>query len=302
MHISLVIALLSITLLLAYLPNSRKPDVRKLWSDTILTVLIVIIPLCTFAVSPALVPYSKENAFGGAFSLLLSKSYVFYPFVLWAVAALYTIKVIRPKIIDRPWINLGLYTGATLSVMLFLCAIIFDAKNLAAVFGNILLVSVFQPVYVPIWYVISFKKHPKSRSYLYVIASLTQLPFWVYAFNKAQAHYSALPDVDNGCFVATASSKGYPFIVGELRNTNRHGVAIQASIQMLRFWEFEREWEDLYPRSHSYFRAQYNFWGRKLASRINNRFIASLFHLILKPFEWFAISFVFLKQIRLNES
>lgn len=65
---------------------------------------------------------------------------------------------------------------------------------------------------------------------------------------------------------------------------------------MIRFWMFEKIWQEYASLSHQYFRRFYNIWGRKLARHINHPLTASLFFILLKPLEWIALFIIICYQ------
>jgi hypothetical protein len=207
------------------------------------------------------------------------------------------VEVVRPKNLDVYWVVLGIFSGCLISVILFIYGMLLYSSDSKIIF------ILFGPGYVSVWYSIRFFNLFKSSklnkiSYLYTF--LSQLPFWGYAIYSTKEMYASLPDTPPDCFVATASSKSYPFIVGQLIHYKRHSSIKHASKQMIHFWMFEKIWKKHAALSHRYFRIFYNRWGRKLAKHINHPLMASLFFILLKPFEWLAL-FIIICYLPLNK-
>ncbi|MEE9326962.1 MAG: DUF6688 family protein [Cocleimonas sp.] len=180
-----------------------------------------------------------------------------------------------------------MFSGAVISIALSIYGIlIFGRQGIGGVLGALIL----NPVYIPIWYALRFWrlfKQSKLSKISYLFTTISQLPFWGYAIYQAKIKYVKLPET-NDCFVATASSYGFPFIVGKAINYQHKGNSINVSQQMIHFWAVEKLWREKAPYSHLRFRRFYNIWGRKLADRINSPLLASVSFILLKPVEWLA--------------
>jgi hypothetical protein len=277
-----------ITVLMIYLPIRKDFTLAKLIINLFLVGVIVLIPLFIYLVSTIMSPESKSEAKLGAFDLFILTKIYLAPFILWAIAALYTTEVVHPKNVDRYWIMLGLFSGLVLSITMSIYGLISFGQRGSE---GILMALVANPVYIPIWYAIRFWrlfKQSKLNKVSYLFAAISQLPFWGYATYQAKVEYLKLPEFMPDCFIATASSNGLPFIVGKSINYQHKGNSINVSQQMIHFWAFEKLWREKAPYSHIRFRRFYNIWGRKLANHINNPLLASVSFILLKPIEWIA--------------
>lgn len=282
------LGLFCITTVLAYLPIQNSFSFSRFMINLIIVLLIIVIPLFTFLASAFLTPEWKGGAPLGAYSLFFHTKIYLLPFVLWAMAALYIIEVVKIKNTDRYSIILGLFSGVVVSTLIFIFAII-DISVKENILVALLMMAIAGPGYVPIWFAIRFWKLCKKsqlNKVAYLITVLGQLPFWWYSIQSAQQGYITLTDKAPDCFIATASAQGYPFIVGEQTIHWHNGRNVYASKQMLRLWRFETIWSTHSPHSHKVFRIYYNCYGSALAKHINTPFKASLSYILLKPVEW----------------
>jgi len=300
------IALISLLTIagLAYFPVKKRFNVGKFFVNLLLVILIIFIPLTTFLLSAFLAPEWKGGAALGSLSLLYITKIYLLPFVLWAVAALYTVEVVRPQKTDSYWLLLGLFSGAVVSVLIFLFVLI-DSIQKKQDIEEAIIIIIAGPGYVAIWYILRFWKLFKLSklnkiTYLYTVMS--QLPFWGYSLYTSKQKYLSLSDNRPECFVITASSKGFPIIVGELTIHKHNNRNIYASKQMLRFWQFENIWAKKHPVSHKKFRNIYNLLGKKLACHINTPLRASASFILLKPVEWLLLIILIINQALRKQS
>lgn len=297
-YITLII-LLGLAGGLAYFPEKERFNIGRFFINLLLVILIIFIPITTFLLSAAMAPEWKGGAGLGSLSLLYITKIYLLPFVLWAVASLYTVEVLRPQKIDRYWLLLGLFSGSIVSILLFLFALIDSIQIPGLGIEGVIIIVIVGPGYVPVWYTLRFWslfKLSKLNKVTYLYTVMSQLPFWGYSIYTSKQKYLTLSENKPECFVATASSKGFPIIVGELiiyKHNSRH---VHASKQMLRFWRFENIWAKNYPISHRKFRNIYNLSGKKLASHINTPLRASVSFILLKPVEWLSLMVLIFHQ------
>ena len=268
---------------------SIKKIIFRILKDISLTILIVILPVSVFWLSSLLTPWSQEESTLGYWDMFMQTKYFLSPFVLWAASALYAVEVLKVKNYDQYWIMLGLASGLMTSLTIIIYAfvlLIADGQ------WHLLSMFVFIFTYVPLWYFIRFAYLVKSsqlKPIAYLYAFFSQLPFWFYSIHCAKQEYLSLPEFRSDCFVATASAYGYQGIIGETIKFTRGNRDLRVSKQMITFWAFEDLWKQTSPKTHYYFRLVYNVIGKKCSSYIRTPILASVFFILLKPFEWVAL-------------
>lgn len=101
------------------------------------------------------------------------------------------------------------------------------------------------------------------------------------------AEYSKLPlEPPEGCYIATAASSGHSRFVGINEELCQ---AFPVNRQLCRLKAFELMLQTLAPPLHRGLRKAYNSAGPIAAGKIQNRFLADIAFVLLKPAEWFAM-------------
>ena len=119
---------------------------------------------------------------------------------------------------------------------------------------------------------------------------------WRYDILKTYELYAALPpQPPPDCYIATAAAHGHPWFVRAWTVEREDGkrILVNGQLQLLKCAEFALL--AICPRWHKRLRRVYDVIGRFLARKIQNRFLADLAYLCLKPFEW--LVGIFLKLI-----
>ncbi|MCB8943203.1 MAG: hypothetical protein H6658_05565 [Ardenticatenaceae bacterium] len=104
---------------------------------------------------------------------------------------------------------------------------------------------------------------------------------WTHAISKMTELYATLPDSPPNCYIATAAAQGHPQFVGSQKVgcvlVNRQLQTLKAAEVVLLV---------LAPRGHRWLRRGYDVYGRLLATKLTNPYLADLAYLTLKPLEW----------------
>lgn len=104
---------------------------------------------------------------------------------------------------------------------------------------------------------------------------------WSHALVKMTELYTALPDSPPDCYIATAAAQGHPQVVG----SQKAGcVMVNRQLQTLKAAEIVLL--VMAPGCHRWLRRGYDIYGRLLATKLTNPYLADLAYLTLKPFEW----------------
>ena len=136
------------------------------------------------------------------------------------------------------------------------------------------------------------KLHAPSRRF--TLADLMIWVTWLATFSSAirstiklsMYKYSQLPlEPPEGCYVATAASKGYPRIVGSHRLSTA-GQPMVVNSQLATFKAAELTLRAVSPAGHRAFRFVYNRVGPVAAGMLVSPMVATVAYLCLKPAEW----------------
>jgi hypothetical protein len=104
---------------------------------------------------------------------------------------------------------------------------------------------------------------------------------WSQALARMTELYEALPDQPPNCYIATAAAKGHPQLVGS-KKIGR--VMVNRQLQTLKAAEMALL--VTLPGCHRWLRRGYDVYGRFLATKLTNPYLADIAYLTLKPFEW----------------
>ena len=269
---------------LAALPAWRARSWKRFLIALVLSFLGIGLPLVVFSFSVFMVPDWKGQCHHGWLDCFHRGKLALAPLVLWACAALYAVEIWRTPGRTRPWIVLGLLTGAAVSAVCFGVGVRIvpgsQWKELAGWMGV--------PFYVAVWYGLRARQLLKAAGTSLGAMAATLLgtvPFWIGAIVWSRRAYAALPDTPPNCFVATAAARGHACVVGPRIRVSHHGRTQEATRQLRTLWAFEERWARRAPRSHAAFRRVYNIAGPLVAARITTPFAADLAHLAIKPLE-----------------
>ena len=108
---------------------------------------------------------------------------------------------------------------------------------------------------------------------------------WREGLRQLLLRYAELPTEPPDCFLATAASRGHPWLVGARPARAGGGQTFPATPQLRRFKAAELLLAGLAPEIHRRLRRAYDVVGRRLARRLNHPLAADLAWLALKPIE-----------------
>ena len=111
---------------------------------------------------------------------------------------------------------------------------------------------------------------------------------WRYDILKMYELYAQLPTAPPDCYIATAAARGHPRIVRSRQVKLANGIATQVNGQLQILKCAELALMAVAPHWHKHLRKVYDRVGNQLARKIQNRFLADMAYLSLKPFEWLA--------------
>ena len=246
----------------------------------------IILPNFCFYFSSDLTPESKDGCPCGWIDCFIQGKLVLAPIAVWATAALYALEVWRMEERTHPWVVLGIFSGAILSIF---CLLFCWVHFYSGAVDEMIIVATVIPFYVAAWYTIraiQLIRAARLPAWQYLVSQLVALPFWVCSYVWSSSIYDSLPDtLGPGCFVVTAASRGHACFTGPHTEINRHGRRLRANQQLLTFWELESRWRMCAPRIHAAFRRIYNRVGPVIAARIKSPWAADLVFLGLKPLE-----------------
>lgn len=250
----------------------------------------IFIPIIYFYLSSGLGPEWKGAA-NSPYSCLIVSKYVLTPFALWAWVSFYFVVVIRRPTV-RPWMTLGLLTGVVGSLACDLTLLI-NPRNLFvrnnSLAESIRIALTLAPlVYVPVWYGLATRRAwivAPPRIFHVCTAFVGQVWFWIWAARESRILYEALPDQPPDCYVVTASTYGYRWLVKPVLSIDSRGQVVRETAQLRRFRKFEALWAKNYPETHRIFRVIYNQLGPRTARMFLHPFAASVLYLLLKPLE-----------------
>ena len=112
---------------------------------------------------------------------------------------------------------------------------------------------------------------------------------WRFDILKMYKLYAALPpQPPPDCYIATAAAQGHPQLVGSwlVRRTNGETMRVNKQLQILKCAELALL--AVKPGAHKMFRRVYDIIGKSLAKRMQNRLLADVAYLLLKPCDWLA--------------
>ncbi|MCX7009146.1 MAG: hypothetical protein NTY53_18180 [Kiritimatiellaeota bacterium] len=270
---------------LALPPAIRERSWKRFFIAVVLSFVFVVLPLFIFSAS-ALIPCPdwKGGCHHGWLDCFLMGKLALLPLVLWASASLYAIDILRTPNRTRPWIVLGVLTGAITSTGCLGMGLIICEKSLPVY------TWLAVPFYVAVWYTMRARQLLKAAGTnlgMIVATLLGNTPFWIVAMLWSRKAFAALPN-EPPCFIATAAIRGHAAVVGPRVRVAHRGAEREATQQLLTLWRLEENWTCRAPRSHAGFRRIYNVIGPRVAARITTPFRADLAHLAIKPVELFA--------------
>ena len=273
-----------ILMALAAPPALRARSWKRFLIALVLTFFGIGLPLFIFLFSGLMLPEWKGACHHGWLDCFHRGKWALLPLVLWASAALYAVEIWRTPGRTRPWIVLGLLTGAAVSAVCFgVGVVIVPGSQWRELAGWLLF-----PFCVAVWYGLRARQLLKAAGTSAGAMAATLLgsvPFWLGAVLWSRRAYAALPDTPPNCFVATAAARGHGFVVGPRLRVMHHGRTQEATRQLRTLWEFEERWARRAPRSHAGFRRLYNVAGPLVAARLTTPLAADLAHLAIKPAE-----------------
>ena len=279
------LVVIGIMVVLALPPALRERSLKRFFTGMALVFAIVVLPLFVFGLSCLMVPDWKGACTFGWVNCFLAGKIALAPLVLWAVAALYAIEVLR--IVKRTafWIVRGLMAGALVSTVCSIYGLIMIGVS------NAICLWLLVPLYVAVWYSIRLVQVIRAAPLGwkdYLVAALGSVPFWIGSVVLSRTSYESLPDQPPSCFVVTAATRGHESVVGPFTDVNRNGRILRANRQLLTLWRFEALWQARARRSHAAFRRVYNFIGPVVARKIALPWLADVAYIGIKPAEFFA--------------
>lgn len=248
-------------------------------------------PLLIFFLSALLTPEAKSSCRFGWLDCFELGKLALTPLIVWACVAFYMAQISKRDVVPRKWIVSGLFMGAIVSGI----CLVWDLLRLHPMEGVHWWLLV--PFYVCVWYsalFILFVRKVEFKTIDYVKTLLFSTPFWIISGFWSYQKYRSLPSEYSGCFVVTAASHGHSNIVGPFTEIERRGEMRMVNQQLLTFWRFEALWQKRFPKTHQNFRFVYNRLGPRIARLIQNKVLADMVYLLLKPFE--AVAGFILKQ------
>ena len=261
----------------------REKSWRRFFIGCGLVVVTCELPLFVYVFSSFMVPEWKGACRNGWLDCFHAGKLALAPLVLWATAALCAVEVQRVENKTRPWIVLGLLTGALVSGGCLGLGLWIGADG-----GGRMNLFFLVPLYVFVWHSLRAAQllRVANPSFLAILSTIAgSLPFWLASFWWAKKTYLGLPDKAPDCFIVTAAGRGHEAIVGPFVEIPRHGQPRRVNRQLVTFWQFETAWSDRAPRSHAAFRRAYNRIGPAIAQKINSPIAADAAYLALKPAE-----------------
>jgi hypothetical protein len=251
----------------------------------------IVVPVEVFLLASFLQPDWKGECLFGWVDCFHQGKLVLLPLVLWASAGLYVTDVLRRECAaTKAWVRWGVWNGAVVSTVCLIHGLAIGVMMVTKEWRAWpIFIGCLLPAYTAAWYVYRVWQlwrgcflPPAQAGY----ALLPSVPFWIGSVLASQRLYQALPDVQPGCFVVTAASRGHPWLVGTLWVKDGVGRCRLVNRQLLVFREFETGWQRRAPATHAVFRRFYNVWGYRASRWIQNRWLADVAYLLLKPAEW----------------
>lgn len=273
------IILLLILLALALPPAIKKKSWAWFFIALILSFVVVVLPLFVFLFSSFMVPEWKGACSYDWLNCFIVGKLALTPFVLVAIAALYSVEILRVEKRAKRWIVVGIFLGAVVATVCLVFGLVCIGCE------RMMLV----PFYVAVWYSIRAIQLIGAAGFsfwTYFGALLGSLPFWLASWVWSRSVYESLPDkAPSGCFVVTAASHGHVKCVGPFAEIMRNGRRLRANQQLITLWQFEALWHARAPRCHATFRRIYNRIGPVIAGQIRSPWLADVTCLALKPAE-----------------
>lgn len=280
---------------LAIAPAAIEESLKAFAAAFVKALILIVLPFWTFLGSCVAfeIAWKGECPLGWLTCFHSPKIFLF-PFVLWALAALYVHDVCPKENADMrsfrnaKWVTWGIFSGAVISTFCFVHGFL----TLPPSWGLLI------PFYTCGWFVfrgVQLFRDGILKPLDSLWALLWTLPGWIPSLYFAYLQYLDLPDTPptHDCFIVTAASHGHRRLVGRIRLIEHGGRTREANHQLIVFWEFERLWQERLPRLHRAFRAVYNRIGPVIARRVRGPFAADAVYLMLKPVEWGARVVVF---------
>jgi hypothetical protein len=277
-----------IGLLLALPTLLVEKSFKRLALAFLATTFGILLPLMVFFFSAFLVPEWKGACQHGWWDCFHLGKLALTAFVLWATIALYLVEVCQIRPPKSGALTSALFLGSVVAASCFLYGVITASAE-----WHRLQYYLMVPFYTTIWYGLRwFQSHRQNplRLIWYVLSLLGTVPFWIAGIIWSRHIFAGLPNQAPECFVVTAANQGHPEIVGPFVSTTHRGQSRTVNRQLVRLWAFEQLWQKQSPRSHGWFRRNYNRVGPTLARQINSPWRADVVYLVLKPLEWLAFS------------
>jgi hypothetical protein len=197
----------------------------------------------------------------------------------WAISKWTAVRVNKILLI---LISSGLLVGAVITRGSIL-ALVFIAMIMAAPFWSFLLAW-----RAGIWLYKDYESRFTLPHGLGLGAWLaTYVGAWRFDILKMYELYAALPPTPPpDCYIATAAAHGHPYFVRAwtVQRTDGKIVQVNKQLQLLKYAELALM--AIHPRFHTPLRKFYDIVGKWLAPKIQNRFLADIAYLLLKPGEW----------------
>ena len=111
---------------------------------------------------------------------------------------------------------------------------------------------------------------------------------WRYDILKMYELYAQLPLQPPDCYIATAAARGHPQFVRAHTVQIAEGRSLHVNRQLQLLKCAELALLAIHPNMHKSLRKIYDQIGKWLARKIQNRFLADIAYLLLKPGEWSA--------------
>lgn len=103
------------------------------------------------------------------------------------------------------------------------------------------------------------------------------------------------PYINNGGhYLCTVAACGSPKIVKPVRLGSRHGKEIIVNRQLMIANAFEDIIQQKFPKTHHFIRRNYDKYGYPLSKDITNARMSNLTYILMKPLEWFFLTFIYI--------
>lgn len=267
-------------------PAMRDRSWKSFFVAALLSFVGVVLPLFTFLGSMALIPEWKGACRLGWINCFHVGKIALLPLVLWASAALYALEIYRTPNRTRPWIVLGILTGAITSTTCLGIGVIICGRPQWPLHIGLLV-----PLYISIWYIIRARellRQAETSPEVIKATVLSSIPFWLAATLWSQKIYISLSNDPPSCFIVTAAMHGHETVVGPRMQVIHQGRSREANQQLLTLWLLEDLWKKRASHSHAGFRRFYNIAGPVVASYITSPIRADLAYMLIKPVEMVA--------------